>query len=200
MGGAEGPWGVSSCLKTGQAVREAGPFGLSGAADERPAQVGGNVLDPRCVRGRRPDDGAAAVEFALVSILLFLLLFGIIEFGIGFFTQQGAAAAAREAARRAIVGSVKTCNTGTGNTDLLAIIKRAGGSASTFFDTPSLTTIDTNGNGVVGDVGDDVKVTVKYHVGLPFISALVPGVPSNLANLTQTGTARIESQGSVTTC
>jgi Flp pilus assembly protein TadG len=158
------------------------------------------VLDPRQKGGSRQDDGAAAVEFALVSILLFLLLFGIIEFGIGFFTQQGAAAAAREAARRAIVGQVTTCQVGSGTTDLLRIVKDAGGGASTFFDKPTLTTVDTNGNGVVGDVGDDVKVTVTYHVGLPFISAFVPGVPSQLSNLTQTGTARIENQGSVTSC
>jgi Flp pilus assembly protein TadG len=164
------------------------------------------VLDPRKMRGsRRDDDGAAAVEFALVSILLFLLLFGIIEFGIGFFTQQGAAAAAREAARRAAVGKVTTCNVGSGTNDLLRIVRDSGGGASTFFDTPTLSTVDNNGagglpNGVVGDVGDDVKVTVKYHIGLPFISAFVPGVPSTLANLTQTGTARIENQGSVTSC
>lgn len=157
--------------------------------------------DPRRARGRRrdDDDGAAAVEFALVSILLFLLLFGIIEFGIGFFTQQGAAAGAREAARRAVVGKVTTC------TNLTNIAKNAAGSASNFFNSVSLTTVDDNGagnapNGVVGDVGDDVKVTITYHVALPFVSALVPGVPSNLVNLTQTGTARIEGQGSVTSC
>lgn len=154
--------------------------------------------DPRRARGGRRDDGAAAVEFALVSILLFLLLFGIIEFGIGFFTQQGAAAGAREAARRAIVGKVTSC------ANLTAIAKNAAGSAASFFDSVTLTTVDggTGGtpNGVIGDVGDDVKVTIKYHVALPFVSALVPGVPSNLANLTQTGTARIENQGSPTSC
>ena len=101
-------------------------------------ESGGIVLDPRSRRGRRQDDGAAAVEFALVSILLFLLLFGIIEFGIGFFTQQGAAAAAREAARRAAVGKVTSCNVGSGTNDLLRIVKDAGGGASGFFDTPTL--------------------------------------------------------------
>jgi Flp pilus assembly protein TadG len=160
------------------------------------------VLDPREMRGiRRDDDGAAAVEFALVSVLLFLLLFGIIEFGIGFFTQQGAAAAAREAARRAAVGAVKTCYNGAGNQDLQGIIKSAAGSANGQFDRPTLSTTEgTPSDGVLGDGGDTVVVTVKYHVDLPFVSAFVPGVPARLLNLTQTGTARVEQQGSVTSC
>jgi len=62
------------------------------------------VLDPRCTRGRRQDDGAAAVEFALVALILFALVFGIIAFGIALFNQQGAVQAAREAARKASVG------------------------------------------------------------------------------------------------
>lgn len=48
--------------------------------------------------------GASAVEFALVLSLLFLLLFGIIQFGIAFNRYQGLQAAAREGARIAAVG------------------------------------------------------------------------------------------------
>jgi Flp pilus assembly protein TadG len=161
---------------------------------------------PGRATGWRRDDGAAAVEFALVSLLLFLVLFGLIEFGIGFFTQQGAAAAAREAARRAAVGKVVTCYGGPGSTDatdLLGIVKSAAGGAFGYFDSPKAATMsktDTNGNGVVGDAGDTVVVTINYHVDLPFVSAFVPGVKPTLANLTQTGTARIEQKGGATTC
>jgi hypothetical protein len=56
---------------------------------------------PARVRG---DSGAAAVEFALVLPLLFVLLFGIIEFGFGLFQMQAAQAAVREAARTVAVG------------------------------------------------------------------------------------------------
>lgn len=49
--------------------------------------------------------GAALVEFALVSGLLCLLLFGIIEVGLLFGDQALISAAAREAARAAAVGS-----------------------------------------------------------------------------------------------
>jgi len=54
--------------------------------------------------GRRDQEGAAAVEFALLLPLLVLLLFGMIEFGLAFNTRIQATNAAREAARRAVVG------------------------------------------------------------------------------------------------
>jgi Flp pilus assembly protein TadG len=49
--------------------------------------------------------GAALVEFALVSSLLFLILFGIIEMGLIFQDQSQVGLAARQAARSASLGS-----------------------------------------------------------------------------------------------
>ena len=40
--------------------------------------------------------GAAAVEFAIVASLFFMLVFAIIDFGFGFHTWNGTAHAARE--------------------------------------------------------------------------------------------------------
>ena len=54
--------------------------------------------------GSRQQDGAAAVEFALLLPLLVLLLFGLIQFGIAFNTRIQATNAAREAARAAVIG------------------------------------------------------------------------------------------------
>ena len=48
--------------------------------------------------------GAAMVEFAIVALLLFTLIFGIIEFGWLFFGYITFTAAVREGARMAIVG------------------------------------------------------------------------------------------------
>ena len=58
----------------------------------------------RRLMARRDQEGAAAVEFALLLPLLVLLLFGMIEFGFAFNARIQATNAAREAARRAVVG------------------------------------------------------------------------------------------------
>ena len=50
--------------------------------------------------------GAAAVEFALVASLFFLLIFGIIDFGMYFFTQQSLQFGTREGTRLATVGGI----------------------------------------------------------------------------------------------
>jgi Flp pilus assembly protein TadG len=149
------------------------------------------------------DEGAAAVEFALVSVILFLLVFGIIEFGFAFYSVQGGAAAAREAARRAAVGAIKSCDgPATDRTDLTWLVKDVApavqwptsGSAATMDYT------DDNNDGTP-DAGDTVTVTIHYDINLPVLSALVPGVHT-LTDQTQTGQARIESvqTGSVMTC
>lgn len=51
----------------------------------------------------KQERGAAAVEFAIVAFLLFMLVFGIIDFGFAFFTWNTTANAAREGARKAAV-------------------------------------------------------------------------------------------------
>jgi len=49
----------------------------------------------------REERGTSAVEFAIVSSVLFLVLFGIVQFGIAFNQFQGVQASAREGARTA---------------------------------------------------------------------------------------------------
>ena len=53
----------------------------------------------------RDEKGAAAVEFAIVASLFFMLVFGIIDFGFAFHSWNNAANAAREGARKAAVDS-----------------------------------------------------------------------------------------------
>ncbi len=55
-------------------------------------------------RKLRGEEGAAAVEFALVVGLLFVILFGIMEFGLAFFELQNLRSSAREGARAAAIG------------------------------------------------------------------------------------------------
>jgi Flp pilus assembly protein TadG len=57
----------------------------------------------RC-RGARDQQGAVAVEFALVVIPFVILLLGTIQFAWYFYGAQSASAAAREGARQVVVG------------------------------------------------------------------------------------------------
>src|SRR5215213_11630463 len=52
----------------------------------------------------RREEGAAAVEFALISGVLALLIFGMLQLGLAFFELQNLRAATREGAR---VGAVR---------------------------------------------------------------------------------------------
>jgi Flp pilus assembly protein TadG len=54
-------------------------------------------------RKLRREDGAAAVEFALIVGLLAILVFGLLEYGLAFWQVQNLRSAAREGARVAAV-------------------------------------------------------------------------------------------------
>lgn len=101
------------------------------------------------------------MEFALVAPLLFLLVFGIIDFGFGFHAWDAAHNAAREGAR-----------TGAVNPDVAVIEARVRG-ASDFLDQSLLdvtitcapegsSSFGTCGSGPSWVEGDVVRVTVVY--------------------------------------
>jgi Flp pilus assembly protein TadG len=54
-------------------------------------------------RIKRSQEGQALVEFALVAPLLFLILFGIVQFGIAFMNSIALTDAVRTGARKAAV-------------------------------------------------------------------------------------------------
>jgi Flp pilus assembly protein TadG len=60
-------------------------------------------MDVRMRRQLRDEDGAAAVEFALIVGLLAVLIFGLLEYGLAFWQVQNLRSAAREGARVAAV-------------------------------------------------------------------------------------------------
>jgi Flp pilus assembly protein TadG len=105
--------------------------------------------------------GAAAVEFAIVVPLLFLLIFGIIDFGFGFHAWDASENAAREGARVAAVDP----NTA----DILARVRNS----SNFLNQSKLSvaiTCSTNNGSSFGACapatswleGDIIRVTVTY--------------------------------------
>jgi Flp pilus assembly protein TadG len=57
-------------------------------------------------RALRREEGASAVEMALLAPLLFMLVFGIIEFGLAFLQVQSLRTAVREGGRQAAVGAL----------------------------------------------------------------------------------------------
>lgn len=65
--------------------------------------------------GRRVEDGAAAVEFALVATIFFLILFGIIQYGLYFNDALNTRQGVREAVRQ---GVVRNFAGGSGATDM----------------------------------------------------------------------------------
>ncbi len=92
------------------------------------------------LRGRGSERGASAVEFAIIASLLFMILFGTIQFGIAYNRYQGLQAAAREGARLASVDATVT-----------DIINRVEQSVSvidtTVVDTPGLCITNGSSNG-----------------------------------------------------
>ncbi len=57
------------------------------------------------MRSLRREHGVAAVEFAIIASLLFMLVFGIIGFGVAFMQLQTVRGAVREGARASAVGA-----------------------------------------------------------------------------------------------
>jgi Flp pilus assembly pilin Flp len=118
----------------------------------------------------REQDGAAAVEFALLLPLLVLLLFGFIQFGLAFNTRIQATNAAREAARQAVIGIDDWSDVGGVPFWQLARDRAGVGSIS------NCTFITDN---VVGGT-----LTVRFDFPLKLVIPFLPSPPS-----WQTGTA-----------
>jgi hypothetical protein len=111
-------------------------------------------------------NGAAAVEFAILLPVLVLLLFGIIEFGLLLYNQQVLTNASREGARAAIRGN---CVERLNSEQIGDIVTNyCNGRLITFGESapiapivapePSACTPGGSGPGV----GDNVSVTAQY--------------------------------------
>jgi Flp pilus assembly protein TadG len=90
---------------------------------------------PERAAARRSESGAAAVEFALVSGVLFVVLFGILQYGLYFNDSLNTRQGVRESARQAAVENfafATGCTTGTTADQLLCSAhKRIGSTIST---------------------------------------------------------------------
>lgn len=121
-------------------------------------------------RAARGDRGAAAVEFALVTVLLLTLLFGIIQYGFFFFQSTAAEHGAREGARLAAVG-VKDC------VDWENEVRDRAGSAD-----PTVIGLAYSSNPPT--VGSEITVTLTWQrqdFGFPFVPFLGSGTNTEVA-------------------
>lgn len=117
------------------------------------------------LRNRGKDErGAALVEFAIIAVLLFSMLFGIVEYGWVFANNLDARHGAREAARLTAV------NWGSADTIANETCDRMDLQSGAIF------TFTNSAGGGVGDVAI-VAIDIPYTplVGLPFIPT-----PTNL--------------------
>ena len=146
------------------------------------------------VRARQrdaPDRGAAAVEFALVLPLLFVILFGVVEYGFNLFQMQAAQATVREAARRVALG-IDTCS------EVDEIVDLAAGNNGFGVDLDDVTTtLDIRSPGVDPEPttpqrGDTAVMTLKYEPTLDF-----PLIPFP-AEITRDAGVIIEDVGALT--
>ena len=142
-----------------------------------------------CTRRRlREQGGATAVEFSLIATLLFLLLFGILQFGLTYNRQQGLHHAVREGARLASLGNDVTP---------ADVVSRVHAAAPAFIGdevndlditvTPVNWCGDLDSDGEVDGGLDVVTVSVdiaaaalgKYQVSLPVVGNFFPDLSAD---------------------
>jgi Flp pilus assembly protein TadG len=117
----------------------------------------------RCKRLRAcADRGAAAVEFALVSIPLLLLVAGIIQFGFVFYSQITITQTAREGAR--LVSLQRPCDA----TCVSTIKTKMAGYGGSFVNPIVYDTFQTCAAGAKQDSEALVSVHYTVSVGLLF--------------------------------
>lgn len=138
-------------------------------------------------RRRADRRGAAAVEFAVVAPLFFLLLAGIIEFGQAFHIEHALSSAARRGARSAILegatnGAIESkirtdCVEALGvvDADVTVAIKVNGGTGVTLGQTIQ---------------GDEISVAVS----IPFSKAGVGFYANTFGNSVLSSTCIMESE------
>lgn len=103
---------------------------------------------------RDSDDGAAVVEFVMISVLLVLLLFGVLQVGVYFYARNIVAASAADAARYAAAAGVPS-SAGGARAEQLIAAGLGGGQAAAIKCTST----------VGADAGSGLPVTTVHCVG-----------------------------------
>jgi len=155
---------------------------------------------PRTILSRLRDArGDALVEFALVAPLLFVVLFGMIDFGKAFNYWLDENHLASQAARLAAVDNTSpsgTCldgSTPTGSPLLLSYIKCNADSS----ELRSNATVCVHFPSLNTSTGNPVRITVSTtYTWLPIIGSLFGG--AGTTTITGDATMRLENNSSLT--
>jgi Flp pilus assembly protein TadG len=138
-------------------------------------------------RLRQRQDGAAAVEFALILVVLVSLLFGMIQYGLYFYSSQTGSSVASEALRQLSVGNCQVAGSlSTLVNKNLQGAKTGPATATPTFKKPDGTSAATL---VAAGVGGSVSLQIVY----PTLNLHFPFVPFlSDSTITKTVQAQIE--------
>jgi Flp pilus assembly protein TadG len=145
------------------------------------------------------ESGASAVEFAIVASVLFMIMFGTIQFGLAYNRYQGLQAGAREGARLGSVGgtysqifqrvkdSVSTIDTSSAispcspnpptTTGIMCVNISVVTSSGTLSQLPSNTAVPpcvTAGQTNPSAPTIDVQAKYKMAMAIPFVAGFQP--------------------------
>lgn len=151
-------------------------------------------------RGRQR--GQALLEFAFVAPIFLILVFGIVDFGLGFKTYIAVTNAAREGSRFGAVGwpagtYAADCNTSTAD-DTTIVARTCSALAASVDDVNNVSVVFEDRNGIPGiQTGDSIVVTMAYdyHFITPLggiISAFSGGSIPGSVTLESTADMRLE--------
>lgn len=117
----------------------------------------------------RGEQGASTVEFAIIAVVLFAILFGIIEFGILMFDKHILTNASREGARAGIVMKVPRVSDAT----IIATVEKYAKSHMVSFGSSStLITTVTPPVGSRNAFGTELVVNATYPYKFMYLSGL----------------------------
>jgi len=145
------------------------------------------------------ENGGSLVEFAIIAPLLFVILFGIIEFGVLLYDKAMLTNASREGARAGIVYDFDS-TAGTNHPDndtIIATVQQYCQNYLISFDANSAVgvTISRAGSSSLDSAGDQLTVNVTYPFRFLVFSnvlALVDGSINDSLNLQAETVMRME--------
>lgn len=140
-------------------------------------------------RRHRGERGASAVEFALILVPMLVILFGLVQYGLYFYSAQTGSNTANAAVRQLSVGNCQTA--GSLEAYVASQLGAASSGAATVtkvYKNPDGSTPAAPGAANVG-IGGNVKLTISF----PTVNLNFPFVPFlSDAKVVRTVEARVE--------